>query len=90
MQQKTDYSRRGYVDCPNRQNNEKHTDLKSLRSIYIKRRKELADHEDLSLIIQKKVLELDEYREADTCLLYADYNHEVKTDMIIEDALRSD
>ncbi len=89
MQQRTDYSRLENVDCPNRQKKNEHTDLKSLRSIYIKRRKELADHEDLSLVIQKKVLELDEYREADACLLYADYNHEVKTDMIIEDALRS-
>ena len=39
-------------------------------------------------IIGYKVMALDEYKNADIVFIYADYNKEVKTDGIIEDALK--
>lgn len=40
-------------------------------------------------IIGYKVMALDEYKNTDTVFIYADYNKEVKTKVIIEDALKS-
>jgi len=40
-------------------------------------------------VIGYKVMALDEYKNADTVFVYADYNREVKTGTIIKDALKS-
>lgn len=62
----------------------------AIRKRVLSERSVLSDKErtQMSIIIQKKVMETDAYKNAEVVLLYVDYNGEVATDLLLADCFR--
>ena len=80
-------SRKRMVALANLSQRNKMYNKNKLRKEMLKERAYMKNAESLSEIIQKKVLDLEEYKKADTIFLYAATNNEVLTNLIFKDAI---